>query len=772
MPSRVSPSRLVSNESGTLPWSPGRAYAASVTVTVLFGLLQAVLHETLGAEPIVVVLVIPIILSAYVGGLRPGLVSTAIGVLVSAGNLFVRDHGAGIVFLALTRLLALGLSGVLISALVEALHRSHDAAVASQREGEKSQHDTEVRLATVVNSADDGILTVDQDQRITFFNPAAETIFRYPATEIIGQPLSRLIPSRFHGQHVEDASAFVDHGTTKRRTGGLAVVGLRADGTEFPAEVSIARAEVGGRPVVTAIVRDITERHRAEAALRESEARFRELAAAVREVFVMIDAMTGRIVYVSPAYPALSGRPADAAPVSIESCDEHDASNRPTAGRRRLPVGPGGDRGHLRVPLHAGRRRVARAPGHRLSGARREGQGGPRRRDHRGHHRAAHARGPAPASAEDGVGRPARERHRPRLQQPPGGNPRRLADAHARRVGRGAAHARRRDPRRGRTCRQATRQLLAFSRRAVFQPQLIDLNTVVSDSEKMLGRLLGEDIEVETALETPLGEVNINPGLWVQVLMNLAVNARDAMPRGGRLRIETRELVLGEAHVAEHPGVKPGRYVLVSFNDTGTGMPPEVKARVFEPFFTTKPMGRGTGLGLSVVDGIIAQSGGHIELESEPDKGTTFRIYLPVAHPSDAPPAVADEGAAASGKETVLVVEDDDAVRRVMLRSLGIHGCDVLAASGGEEALAILDACKGRVDLLITDVVMPKMSGRQLSDAVRGRYPQVKVLFTSGYADDTITRHGVVASEVVFLQKPFTVEALLAKVREALRRTD
>jgi PAS domain S-box-containing protein len=749
-----------------------RAYVASVLVTLLFGLLQAALGRIPGGEPVVVMLVIPVILSAYVGGLGPGLVSTAIACLVSACDLRLVDPAPGLVVLTLTRLSALLVSGVLISALLEALRRSRAYAMARKREGEQARRDTEVRLATVVNSAEDGILTVDDNQRITFFNPAAEEIFGHPAATILGQPLSRLIPARFHSIHAETASSFVDHGTTKRRKGGMAVVGLRADGTEFPAEVSIARGEVGGRPMVTAIVRDITERHQAEVALRESEARFRELAAAVREVFIIFEASSGRIVYVSPPYQALTGHPPEAVSDSIHAwLDRLPPDKRPGAEATLQSLLAGSDATFDYTFVRAdGATRELQATAYPV----RDADGKVVR---------------VAAILEDVTERRALEAQLRQAQKMESvgllaggiahdfnnllsvilaGSQMLLRDISATErttlVGEVLAA--------GERAAGLTRQLLAFSRRAVFQPQLIDLNTVIADSEKMLGRLLGEDVEVQTALADDLGEVNIDPGLWVQVLMNLAVNARDAMPRGGQLRIETREVELGEDHAATRPGVKPGRYVVVSVTDTGTGMTEAVRARVFEPFFTTKPMGRGTGLGLSVVDGIIAQSGGHIQLQTELGKGTTFQIHLPVAHAPEVAQGVTNGRSALSGKETVLLVEDDATVRSVTRRSLDIHGYSVLEARGGEEALAVLGARKGRVDLLVTDVVMPKMGGRELVDAVHGMYPEVRVLFTSGFADDTITRHGVTTAEVAFLQKPYTVESLLGKVREALRRAD
>jgi CheY-like chemotaxis protein len=302
----------------------------------------------------------------------------------------------------------------------------------------------------------------------------------------------------------------------------------------------------------------------------------------------------------------------------------------------------------------------------------------------------------------------------------------------------------------------------------VVEPKTVDVNALIIDAEKMLRRILGEDIEVHVALAAGAGKVVVDPGLFGQVLLNLGVNARDAMPRGGRFVVQTADVDLAQGDLDDLPAVRPGRYVLVSVADTGVGMAQDVMARVFEPFFTTKGVGRGSGLGLSVVHGIISQSGGHIRLDSERDKGTTFAFYLPAAE--DLPPVRRTESdlPARSGDETLLVVEDEDAVRRAARRALSTRGYTVLEASSGEGALDVLRERGGEVDLLFTDVVMPRMDGRQLADAVRARYPNVRVLFTSGYTDDAVTRHGIETGEVAFVQKPYTIEALLRRVRAML----
>jgi two-component system cell cycle sensor histidine kinase/response regulator CckA len=313
-----------------------------------------------------------------------------------------------------------------------------------------------------------------------------------------------------------------------------------------------------------------------------------------------------------------------------------------------------------------------------------------------------------------------------------------------------------------------TRQLLAFSRREVLEPRVMDLNAIILDTEKMLRRLLGEDVLLETSLAPGLSRVKVDPGHWTQVLMNLAVNARDAMPTGGRLTMETREQTLDESFTRSRPSLQPGRYVVLAISDTGCGMPPEVRARIFEPFFTTKGMGKGTGLGLAVVHGIVAQSGGHIEVYSEVGVGTTFRIYLAVAAELAAGSAPSAAAPQVRGTEIVLVVEDEESIRRVAYRGLRANGYTVLQAGDGEEALAVLERHGGTVDLLLTDVVMPRMNGRALAEAMRAHHPGLKVLYTSGYTDDAVVRHGILQADVAFLPKPYTPLSLLRKIRQVL----
>jgi PAS domain S-box-containing protein len=311
-----------------------------------------------------------------------------------------------------------------------------------------------------------------------------------------------------------------------------------------------------------------------------------------------------------------------------------------------------------------------------------------------------------------------------------------------------------------------TRQLLAFSRKQVLAPKVLDLNDVVSHLERMLRRLIREDVVLATDLTPGLPQVRVDPGQLEQVVLNLAVNARDAMPQGGTLTIATSERFVSEAESRLRPDCRPGSYVQLMVTDTGCGMLPEVQARIFEPFFTTKELGKGTGLGLATVFGIVKQSEGHIEVDSAVGGGTSFRIFLPaVTGPAATAPA---DDHAPSGRETILLVEDEEAVRRIARLALEAHGYTVLEACDGRQALGIVDESAGQIRLLVSDMIMPGMNGRTLAELLRDRAPDLRVLFISGYTDGALVHHEVDDPATAFLQKPFSPQALARKVREVL----
>lgn len=313
-----------------------------------------------------------------------------------------------------------------------------------------------------------------------------------------------------------------------------------------------------------------------------------------------------------------------------------------------------------------------------------------------------------------------------------------------------------------------TRQLLAFSRRQVFHPQVVDLNAIVVETEKLLGRLIDEHIEFYTALDPALGRVRVDPVQVEQVIINLALNARDAMPRGGKLTIETSNIELEEEHQSQHSFIPAGKYVLLAMTDTGCGMNEATRNRIFEPFYTTKEIGKGTGLGLATVYGIVKQSGGFIWVYSEEGRGTTFKVYLPrVVSPLPAARAGRRQ-AELRGTETILVVEDAEPLRGLTREFLADSGYTVLEAANGDEALRLARAFQGAIDLLLTDVVMPRMGGQPLVEQMMQIRPATRVLYMSGYPNDGIVQAGVLSHGVALLEKPFTREILIRRVRQVL----
>jgi signal transduction histidine kinase/ActR/RegA family two-component response regulator len=313
------------------------------------------------------------------------------------------------------------------------------------------------------------------------------------------------------------------------------------------------------------------------------------------------------------------------------------------------------------------------------------------------------------------------------------------------------------------------RRLLAFSRQQPMAVRVIGLNEVVEGLGGMMKRLLGEDVELRTYLAPNLWPVRMDPGQVEQVVVNFVVNAREAMPRGGKITIETANVSLDEEYLRSNPTVKPGEYVLMAVSDSGSGIPPEIRDRIFEPFFTTKEGTEARGLGLSSVYGIVKQNGGHVAVYSEVGKGTTFRVYLPRSSEAVASaPALAPAAAPSRGAESVLLIEDNDELRGATRGLLEVLGYQVFAAANGAEALDLFDRLGGRVDLVVCDVVMPGMSGPEVVERLRARKPDLRALFMSGYTDNVVVRHGILEGELEFLEKPFSAERLAAKVREVL----
>jgi PAS domain S-box-containing protein len=498
-------------------------------------------------------------------------------------------------------------------------------------------------LQSVLNNSLDGIISIDERDTVSLYSRAAERIFHYPVSEVIGKNVKMLMRHAGHTEHERYLADLLRTGEAKIIGIGREIEGRRKDGSTFPLELAVTEFELESRRFFLCMVRDISERKKLEGQLRQSQK------------IEAVGQLTGGVA--------------------------HDFNNLLTI-----------------------------------------------------------------ISGYSGM----------LLSQMPSDDPVREIVKIISESGERAA--------------SLTHQLLAFSRQAVLEPKVLDPNVAVRETEKMLRRLIGEDILLTTVLDPQIGRVKLDPGLLTQVLMNLSVNARDGMPKGGRLTLETRNVDLDEKYADTHIDVRAGQYVMVAVGDTGCGMTPETQARIFEPFFTTKGVGKGTGLGLSVVHGIVKQSGGHIEVYSELDRGTTFKLYFPAVEEQAGAATVVDSESDVGGTETVLLVEDDDVVRSLALLVLQEHGYNVLAARGGQDALRVVDGHPKPIDLLVTDVVMPGMDGRQVAEALKPRFPQMKVLFTSGYTDDAVVRHGVLQAEVAFLQKPYSPEALAGKARQVLDR--
>jgi two-component system, cell cycle sensor histidine kinase and response regulator CckA len=535
--------------------------------------------------------------------------------------------------------------------------------------------------------------------------------------------------------------------------------------------VSLVKDRDGLPMYAVGMVQDVTERKEAERALRESEERFRQIAETIDEVFWISDAASPQTYYVSPAYERVWGRKAEWAyenrrafldsihpedRESVLSSLEAKKAGAPFDHEYRILVPERDvrwiwDRG---FPIHDEAGHVSRYVGVALDITERKALEVQLRQ----------------VAKMQGIGQLAGgiahdfnnlltiiNGYCEILLENLVGDSKASAYLHE------ISNA-------GLRAASLTRQLLAFSRRQVLSPQVLDLNAVVSDVEKMLQRVIGEDIRLLVAQAPVLDRVKADPGQIEQVIMNLAVNARDAMPRGGTLTIETSNVYLDDAYAHSHPTVKAGPHVLISFMDTGVGMSLETQAHIFEPFFTKKEQGKGTGLGLATVYGIVKQSEGSIWVHSELGKGTIFKVFFPVVNDELTPTGARREREDSHrGTETILMVEDEEGVSSLVRLALGSVGYKVLEVRDGKEALAACSNHQGPIHLLLTDVVLPQMSGPELAGKISALRPGIKVLFMSGYTDDAVVRHGVQSKEMPFIHKPFSPAALSKKIREALR---
>jgi PAS domain S-box-containing protein len=662
------------------------------------------------------------------------------------------------------------------------------------KRAEAALHESEARKSAVMEAALDAIVLVDHEGTITDFNPAAEKTFGYARAEAVGRALVELlIPPSFRDRHRAGFQRYLDTGIGPLLGERVEVSALHASGAEFPVELAIVPGRVQDVPFFTGYIRDISERRRTAEALEASEARYRHLADS-GIIGIIVTDTAGNIFEANDAFLRIVGysrdelesgkvRWAELTPSEWRALDRAAVEQLIATGVAKPWEKEYFRRDGTRVPVLVGVAMLEAPCGIAfvvdLTEQRRAEEG-------RAHALALAERESAGREEAERALRDAEEQLRQSQKMEAIGT---LAGSVAHDFNNllciilsysemllqdlDPADPMRRDLEQignaGTLAAELTRQLLAFGRRQVLQPRVMNLNDALSGVTKMLRRIIGEDIELSLLPAPALGAVHVDPGQIEQVLLNLVVNARDAMPKGGKLTIETADVELDAGYSGEHLGVGPGSYVVLSVSDTGVGMDRATQGRIFEPFFTTKEMGKGTGLGLSTVYGIVKQSGGHIWVYSELGKGTTFKVYFPR---TDATPLSTGRRSAASaalrGHETILLVEDDDQVRELAITILRRHGYQVLEAASGGDAIIACEQHAGTVDLLLTDVVMARMSGGELWERLAPLRPKMKVLFMSGYTDDAIVRHGVLSSEFEFVQKPLTPAALLSKLRGVL----
>jgi PAS domain S-box-containing protein len=624
------------------------------------------------------------------------------------------------------------------------------------------------RLATIVESSDDAIIGKTLEGVITSWNQGAEKLYGYSAAEVLGKPISILAPP----DRCEEVEQILVRLKQRERIEYYESARVRKDGTLVDISLSIFPL-IDSRGAMTgaaSIARDISKRKRAEAALRRSEQRFRLITESIDEIFWIANPEISEIVYVSPAYCRVWGRTQESLykdPKSfVEACHPDDRE-RVLATFGLVKAGKPFDSEyrviHTDGSIHWvwGRGFPIRDETGRLTLFAGIAQDVTARRRLEDQFRQA--------QKMEAVGRLAggvahdfnnlltiiNGYSEMALEHLHSSDPLRNSLEQIKRAGGRAA--------------SLTRQLLAFSRQQVMAPRVLDLNSLVADVEKMLRRFIGEDIELTLVRGPALGQMTADPGQVEQILMNLAVNARDAMPEGGKLVIETANAELDDAYVRTHPLVVPGRYVMLAMSDTGIGMDPATQAHIFEPFFTTKEMGKGTGLGLATVYGIVKQSGGYIWVYSELGRGTTFKIYLPrVDEAAESVQISEAPRPSEAGSETILLVEDEEAVRALAASILQAQGYNVLESTSPEDALQIGEQHQEPIHLILTDVVLPRMSGRKIAEHLALLRPTMKVLYMSGYTDDAVVRNGVLETGTAFLQKPFTPAGLARKVREVL----
>ena len=644
--------------------------------------------------------------------------------------------------------------------------------VTEAKRSEKALTQSDSRKAAILQSALDCVVTIDAEGKVIYFNPAAESTFGYTSDEAVGKRMSELIiPARLRGYHDQGLAKYLATGHSTILGKRIEVYGMRSDGNEIPLELTITAIGELPRPIFTAFIRDLTERKRSEAErkqaeeeLRKSEERYRISVENAHDIIYEHD-LEGKYTSINKAGEQITGYTLDET-LKLNIADtvapEHVNKARQMIGAKL--AGQSITAYELEIIAKDGRRIPVEVNTSLVfqNGIPIGVQGIARDVTERKHLEEQLRQSQKMEAIGQLAGGVAHDFNNLLtviggyssilLIKLPPDSPFRASVEEIKKASDRASGL--------------TRQLLAFSRKQILQPRILDLNTVVSDLDKMLRRLIGEHIDLLTITDPNLDNVKADPGQLEQVLLNLVVNARDAMPEGGKLTIETRNAVISKDYAQLH-GIPPGPYIMLTVSDTGCGMEAAVREHIFEPFFTTKEAGKGTGLGLATLYGIIKQSGGNVRVYSELGHGTTFKIYLPRAQEFAEIGELTGTKPTPKGTETVLLVEDEEQVRAILKQILENQGYHVLSASQGEEALAISQE-PGDIQLMITDVVMPQMSGRELAERMLSVRPSLRVLFMSGYTDDAIVRHGLLDEKLNFIQKPFDSATVARKVRDVL----